>query len=127
MPYNLLADLIVVLHFLFIVFVLFGGMLCLVNGKWAWLHVPAVIWGAGIEFSGWICPLTPLENRLRYAGDGVPHEAGFIEHYLLPIIYPEGLTRNIQIVLGLLVLVFNLLVYSAVVIKRKKKQLMASK
>ncbi|MDW7773994.1 MAG: DUF2784 domain-containing protein [Desulfobulbaceae bacterium] len=121
MIHSILADLIVIIHFLFILFVLFGGILCFFNIKWAWMHIPAAIWGAGIEFSGWICPLTPLENRLRMSGSGTGgYSSGFIEHYLLPIIYPEELTRNIQIFLGLFVLICNLFVYSALFIKHYK-------
>lgn len=122
MSLSFIADVIVIIHFLFILFVIFGGIFSYFNNKWVWLHIPAVLWGAGIELSGGICPLTPLENRLRLAGDDPSYEPGFIEHYLLPIIYPEGLTRNIQICLGLFVLVFNLLLYSALFIRRRKNQ-----
>jgi len=114
-----MADTIVIVHFLFILFVVFGGLFSFINIKWAWVHIPALLWGACIELSGWICPLTPLENRLRLTS-GTGYEQGFIEQYLMPTIYPEGLTRNIQIMLGIAVLVINLIVYSAVFIKRHK-------
>lgn len=107
----LAADSVVVLHFAFIVFVVAGGLLVLRWPRLAWLHLPVVAWGAGIEFVGWICPLTPLENRLRRAAGEAGYAEGFIEHYLLPLIYPAGLTREIQIALGLFVLGVNALVY----------------
>lgn len=110
MPHLMLADLIVALHFGFILFVMFGGPLVLKWPKLIWLHLPSAIWGAWIEFTGWICPLTFLENRLRSANSG-GYASGFIEHYILPIIYPSGLTREIQIGLGIAVIVFNLFIY----------------
>jgi len=80
--------------------------------RWiAWLHVPAVIWGVMIEFGGWVCPLTPLENYLREAGGLVGYEGDFIAHYILPILYPAALTRSWQIFLGACALVINLLIY----------------
>ena len=118
---SILANLLVIVHFLFILFVVFGGIFSFFNIKWSWVHIPAVLWGICIELSGWICPLTPLENMLRLTS-GPGYEQGFIEKYLLPAIYPEGLTRNIQIMLGIAVLVINLIVYSAVFIKRHKNE-----
>ena len=111
MHYQVFADLVAVLHFAFIIFVLFGGFLAL-RWVWApWFHLPAVAWGMGIEFLGWYCPLTPLENALRQASGEEGYTGGFIAHYLLPIIYPEGLTREIQIILGGVLVVINLVVY----------------
>lgn len=121
MVHSILADSIIIIHFLFILFVVFGGIFSFFRIKWAWVHIPALLWGICIELSGWICPLTPLENRFRLAS-GKGYEEGFIEHYLLPTIYPEGLTRNIQIILGIAVLVINLIVYFAVFIKRHKNK-----
>jgi uncharacterized protein DUF2784 len=108
---NLLADIVVVLHLAFVLFVLLGGLLVL---RWRWvayLHVPAAIWGALIELAGWVCPLTPLENRLRTAAGGMAYEGDFVEHYILPVLYPVALTRNIQLLLGCLVLGLNLGIY----------------
>ncbi len=105
------ADLVVVLHFAFIVFVLLGGLLVLRWPRVAWLHLPAVAWGILIEWVGWICPLTPLENRLRRAAGEAGYGHGFVEQYLLPIIYPAGLTREVQFVLGAVVLALNLAIY----------------
>ncbi len=115
MFYRILADAVLILHLAFILFVLFGGLLTLKNIRWGFAHLPAALWGVLIEFTGWICPLTPLENWLRLrAGSGVYHE-GFIGHYLLPIIYPAGLTPKVQMVLGSVVLLINALVYSTAV------------
>ena len=118
MFYRLAADAVVVIHLLFIVFVLFGGLLVL---RWRWLmvlHVPAMIWGAAVEFLHLYCPLTPLENALRAQAGIQGYDAGFIEHYLIPLIYPAGLTPQIQLWLGAVVLVCNLLVYGWLVGRR---------
>jgi hypothetical protein len=111
MVYHLLADLVVGVHALFVAFVVAGGLLAL---RWPWvaiLHLPAAIWGALIELEGWICPLTPLENALRAAAGEAGYQGGFIEHYLLPVLYPAGLTRGMQLVLGSVVIAVNVLVY----------------
>jgi hypothetical protein len=109
--YRLSADAVVVIHALFVVFVVLGGLIVLRWPRLAWFHLPAAAWGALIEFGGWICPLTPLEKWLRSSAGGPAYEGGFIEHYLLPILYPAGLTREAQIVLGLVVLAVNLAIY----------------
>jgi Protein of Unknown function (DUF2784) len=111
MLHRLLADLIVLLHLFFILFVIGGGLLALYRERIVLLHLPAVLWGIYIEFSGNICPLTPLENHYRSLAGREGYPGGFIEHYLPPIIYPSGLTHEIQIFLGLFVLVVNLIVY----------------
>ena len=121
MIYRTLADSILVIHFLFIIFVVFGGFFLFRSRRFAWLHIPVVIWGAFIEFSGRICPLTPLENYFRIKGNQSGYTGGFIEHYLIPVIYPSMLTRNIQFVLGALVLIINLVVYLFVFCRRKSK------
>lgn len=111
MLYRLAADLLVLLHLLFIVFVIAGGFAVL---KWQWMafvHLPAAAWGALIEFRGWICPLTPMENRLRQLAGEQGYAEGFIAHYILPVVYPAGLTRDIQTTLGTIVVVINILVY----------------
>ncbi|MGZ8136329.1 MAG: DUF2784 domain-containing protein [Methylococcaceae bacterium] len=114
----LLADLLVVIHFSFILFVMLGGLLVLKWRKLMWLHLPAAIWGALIEFAGWICPLTIIENRLRSGSDAGAYSSGFIEHYIMPLIYPSALTREIQIGLGLLVILVNFFVYRKLFKKR---------
>ncbi|MBI5040942.1 MAG: DUF2784 domain-containing protein [Gammaproteobacteria bacterium] len=111
---GLFADLLVVLHLAFIVFVIFGGLLALRWRRMVWLHLPAVLWGALIEFVGWVCPLTPLENRLRAAAGEAGYVHSFIEHYVAPLVYPAGLTPHVQLYLGVGVIVVNLLVYAYV-------------
>jgi hypothetical protein len=108
---HLLADLVVLGHFAFLLFVMFGGLLRLLWRRAHWLHLPAVIWGGYVELSGGICPLTPLENRLRRAGGSGEYAGGFIEHYILPILYPPGLTREVQFGLAIGLVLLNLLVY----------------
>ena len=109
-----LADLVVGIHFLFVLFVVLGGLLAL-RWRWViWVHLPAAIWGALIELGGWICPLTPLEQSLRDRAGAGGYQGGFIEHYLLPILYPGALTRGIQLGLGVAVILINLLIYARV-------------
>ena len=114
MLYSILADIVVAIHFLFILFVALGALFVL---KWPWvmyLHLPAAAWGALIMFAGWICPLTPLENRLRISAGEAGYSGGFIDQYLMPVIYPAGLTRDFQIWLGLGVILLNILIYGLV-------------
>ena len=111
MSYRLMADIVVVTHFAFTIFVLLGGILTIWWRKVVWLHIPAAVWGALIEFAGWICPLTPLENWLRVKGGEAGYPGGFVEEYVLPVIYPAGLTREIQIILGIFVITVNLVIY----------------
>jgi len=108
---RLAADLLVVCHFGFIIFVLIGGVLILKWRRVVFLHLPAVVWAALIEFQGWICPLTPLEQAFRMTAGEAGYTGGFIEHYLLPVIYPDALTHEIQSVLGAVVVAINLAVY----------------
>ncbi|MDE2944205.1 MAG: DUF2784 domain-containing protein [Gemmatimonadota bacterium] len=112
MLYRVLADLVLVVHFLFIAFVVAGGFAAVRWPRLAWAHIPCFVWGALIEFAGWICPLTPLENDLRIASGQAGYSGGFIEHYLLPVVYPGALTREIQIWLGLSVLALNAVAYA---------------
>jgi hypothetical protein len=117
-----MANLIVLVHFAFVVFVVLGGLLALRWPRAAWLHVPAVIWGALVEFTGWICPLTPLENRLRAAAGETSYEGDFIAHYILPALYPNGLTRSDQLMLGGLALGLNVAIYAVVIVRHRKGQ-----
>jgi hypothetical protein len=111
MPYRVLADAVVVFHLLFVAFAVAGGLLAFWRPGLVLLHLPALGWAAFVEFSGRICPLTPLENRLRAAGGGAGYAGGFIDHYLLPLLYPADLTRGLQWTLGAGLLAFNALVY----------------
>jgi hypothetical protein len=120
MPYRVLADLVVVLHFGFVLFVVFGGLLALRWPRAAWFHLPAAAWGAGIEFLQGICPLTPLENHLRRLGGEQGYSGGFVERYILPVMYPEGLTREVQLAIGIFVVALNLAVYAAAFRRRRR-------
>ncbi len=115
---SLAADLVASLHLAFVVFVVSGGLLVLRWPRSAWLHLPAVAWGASIELLGWICPLTPLENRLRHEAGLAGYEGGFVEHYLLPLLYPASLSRSVQVILGLSVLLINAVLYGSILRRR---------
>ncbi len=122
MLFQIAADLMVVLHLGFIGFVMIGGFLVL---RWWWvlfLHVPAAVWGALIEFQGWLCPLTPLELQLRQASGQTGYTGGFIEHYILPIVYPSNLTHEVQIVLGTFVVVINVAIYGWMIAQHKRSK-----
>ena len=114
MVYHALADLVLVLHLAFIVFVLAGGLLALCWRRAPLVHLPAALWGVFVEVSGGVCPLTPLENMLRGAAGDSAHAGGFIEHHLVSIIYPAALTHPTQILLASLVVLVNGIVYSLV-------------
>jgi hypothetical protein len=114
MIYRLLADLVFLAHLAFVAFVVLGGVAVAWRPKLAWLHVPAFAWGALIEFAGWICPLTPWEQSLRRLAGERGYSGGFVEHYLFPLLYPEGLTRDAQIMLGVLVLLVNAIAYALI-------------
>ncbi len=107
----LLADVVLLTHLAFVLFVLFGGLLALKWRSTIWFHLPAAAWGAFIELSGWICPLTPLENWLREQGGAAAYEGDFLGHYLLALLYPDDLTRPTQLMLGLLVIAMNTAIY----------------
>ena len=119
MLYRAAADLVVLVHFAFVVFVVLGALL-VVRRPWvAWVHLPAALWGALIEFGGWVCPLTPLEVRLRQGAGESGYSGGFIEHYVVALLYPQGLTRELQIGFGALVVLINVWLY-AVIVRRTR-------
>lgn len=120
MAASLAADTVLLLHAAFIVFVVAGGLLALRWPPAAVVHLPCAVWGAAIEFTGGVCPLTPLEQRLRTAAGEAGYSGGFIEHYLLPLIYPSGLTPTVQLVLGSGVILVNLAVYGLVLLRRRR-------
>lgn len=107
----MLADLVVLIHLAFVVFVVSGGLLVWKWPRLAWLHVPCALWGAAVELGGWICPLTPLENSLRLRAGEAGYQGDFVARYVLPVLYPEGLTREMQLVFGAIVLAVNGAVY----------------
>jgi hypothetical protein len=119
--YQLAADFILLLHFSFIAFVVAGGLLVFKWRRLIWLHIPAVIWGALIVISGWICPLTPVENMLRQAGGAADYSGSFIEYYLVPVIYPSALNRTTFIAMGIGIIVINAVLYTLLFVKAKRK------
>lgn len=122
MVYHALADLVLIVHLAFVIFAVLGGLLVFKWRSLAWIHVPAFLWGALVEFAGWLCPLTPLENWLRQKGGGLVYRTDFVEHYIIPLLYPASLTRSTQIFLGLLVLSVNLGLYGWILWRMAPKQ-----
>ena len=123
MGWRLLADALVVGHLAFIVFALFGGLLVAWRTWLVWLHLPAALWGVWIETSGSICPLTPWENQLRRLAGDAGYPGGFVEHYLIPVIYPAGLTPAIQIALAIVVVTVNAAIYSVILLRWRSTRL----
>jgi hypothetical protein len=121
MAYVLLADLVVLIHLVFVLFAVLGALLIIRWRNVLWLHLPAAVWAAWVEFSGKICPLTPLENWLRMRGGGSGYAGDFAGHYLMPILYPSGLTRKVQFILGAVVIAVNLIIYGYVFFIRRPK------
>lgn len=122
MLYRIGADAVLLLHLAFIVFALLGGLLVL---RWRWLaalHLPAAAWAAFIELTGRLCPLTGWENALRRQAGDAGYAGGFVEHYLLPVIYPAGLTRELQFWLAGVVLTVNLVVYLALLRRLRRRR-----
>ena len=120
MYYAITADLLLVFHFVFVCFVVAGGLLVLKWRRLVLLHLPAVGWGALIEFQGWLCPLTPWEQQLRLAAGQDGYHGSFIEHYLLPVLYPPGLEHHTQLLLGSAVLVINAVIYGWIILSSRK-------
>jgi hypothetical protein len=118
--FRLAADLIVALHAVFVLFVMLGGLLAF-RWRWLpWIHLPATVWGIAVEFSGWICPLTPLENYLRQRGGAAQYGGDFIQHYVFQWLYPVDLTRSWQLLLGGLALAANALIYWRLFLMRQR-------
>ncbi|MBV8062574.1 MAG: DUF2784 domain-containing protein [Nevskia sp.] len=122
MLFHLAAGAVVVFHLCFIAFAVFGGWLVLWRLRCAWLHLPALAWAAWIELSHGICPLTPLENHFRHQAGEAGYSGGFIEHYLLPVIYPPGLEPVDQVSLAALLVVMNLALYAAVIVRWRRRK-----
>ena len=119
MPYHLLADLVVIIHLTFVLFSVAGALLVIGWRKIFYLHLPAAVWAAWIEFSGKICPLTPLEKWLRIKGGDAGYSGDFVGHYILSILYPSGLTREVQFILGAVVVGLNIIIYGYILFPRK--------
>lgn len=115
------ADLVLVAHLAFVLFVVLGGLLVLRRPRLAWVHVPVALYGAAIEFVGFVCPLTPLENWLRHRGGEAGYAGGFVDHYIVAALYPTGLTRSLQLALGVFVLALNATVYALWLRRRRAR------
>lgn len=122
MPYRALADLVLVVHLAFVLFVVLGGLLALRWPRVARVHLPVALYGALIEFVGFVCPLTPLENALRRRGGEAGYEGGFIEHYVTATLYPTGLTREVQLALGVAALAINGVIYAVLLRRRNRRR-----
>ena len=122
MMYAFLADAVFIGHFAFVMFAALGGLLVLYRRRWAWLHMPAVAWSILVELMDWICPLTPLENEFRIKGGKAPYTGDFIEQYLLPVLYPENLTRTGQVLLGMLLMAVNVIIYAYAIYKHRRRK-----
>ena len=116
------ADAVLIVHLAFVAFVIAGGVLNLRWPRLAWLHVPAVFWGAVVELTGWICPLTPLENGLREAAGETTYRGDFIQHYVVTLLYPARLTRDLQLLFGVLVIALNVLVYGWLILRMRGRE-----
>lgn len=119
MTYRLLADLVLVLHFAFVAFALFGALLALRHPGVVWLHLPALVWGVAVQWADWICPLTPLENRFRLLGGEAGYEGGFVEHFVMKLLYPDNLTLELRYLLGAVLLAVNIAVYAYLIFRRR--------
>jgi hypothetical protein len=117
---KLLADLTLILHLVFILFALFGGLLVLCRRWMLWIHLPVLLWASLVNLAGWTCPLTPIENALRSLAGQAGYSGGFVEHYIMPLVYPAIMSRDIEIISGFLVLVWNGLVYAFVIFRRRR-------
>ncbi|WP_148864668.1 DUF2784 domain-containing protein [Marinobacter fonticola] len=122
MVWRLAADIVLVLHLLFILFAVFGGLAAFWRRGVIWFHLPAMAWAALVMLNGWFCPLTPLEVHLRQIAGDAGYQGSFIAHYLLPLIYPPGLTRGVQVLLGTAVATFNLVVYGALLYRAWRRR-----
>jgi len=113
-PYRIGADVVLLSHFLFAAFAVFGGVLALCSPVWPWLHIPTVLWSSVVNLLSWTCPLTPLENTLRIRAGQTGHAGGFVQRYIGPVVYPRGMPRRLELVAGISVLAWNIFVYAIV-------------
>ena len=117
---HILATTVLLLHFAFVVFAIFGGIAILYRRWVAWLHLPAVLWSSVVNLAGFVCPLTPLENRFLAAAGQAGYPGGFIEHYIGALVYPAGMTRAVALTAGISILVWNAAVYTLVIVRLKR-------
>ncbi len=111
---RLAANLVLLLHFSFVVLAVFGGLGALISTQWAWVHVPIVVWSSVVNLAGWTCPLTPLENRFRAAANEAGYEGGFVQHYIGSIVYPQGMPRRLELIAGVSVALWNAVLYGCI-------------
>lgn len=121
MIYHALANAVLLLHGLFIIFVVLGGLLVFWKRWIAWIHLPVALYGVLVEWIGWICPLTPLENHFRWLAGAEGYSGGFIQHYLLPLIYPANYTPTLQLILGAIVLAVNVAIYAILIVRHRRR------
>ena len=121
MPFGIFADIVVLIHLAFVIYAALGGLLFSWRPWFIWLHVPAFLWAVWIEFTGGICPLTHLENWLRIKAGQGSYESDFVANYILPLLYPVGLTRNLQIIMAILIIVINVAIYGLIFYKRSRR------
>jgi hypothetical protein len=114
MPYRIGADLMLLAHFVFALFAVFGGLLAFYNSAWPWVHIPVVLWSSVVNLMSWTCPLTPIENALRIRAGQVGYSGGFIQHYIGRAVYPRGMPRQLELVAGISIVVGNVLLYAVV-------------
>jgi hypothetical protein len=105
------ANVVLLTHFAFVLLAVFGGFGLLIDPRWAWVHVPIVVWSSVVNLASWTCPLTPLENRLRVAAAGTGYAGGFVQHYIGPLVYPRGMPRQLELVAGISIILWNALLY----------------
>lgn len=110
---RLAADAVLLLHFAFVIFAVFGGFLVLLDRRWMWLHIPSVLWSSIVNLASWTCPLTPLEKGYRQRV-GKAYDGGFVQHYIAPAVYPGGMPRRLELIAGISILVWNVIVYAAI-------------
>jgi hypothetical protein len=111
---RLAANLVLLSHFAFMLLAVFGAFGVLVNPNWAWVHIPIVIWSSVVNLADWTCPLTPLENRFRTAASGAGYEGGFVQHYIGPLVYPGGMPRRLELVAGIVIILWNVVLYGSI-------------
>jgi Protein of Unknown function (DUF2784) len=111
---RLAANLVLLFHFAFVLIAVFGAFGVLIDPNWAWIHVPIVAWSSVVNLAGWTCPLTPLENRFRATAGGTGYEGGFIQHYIGPLVYPGGMPRRLELVAGVVIVLWNALLYACI-------------
>jgi hypothetical protein len=122
MSSKLLADIVLLFHFAFILFAIFGGLAVLFRGWLAWFHVPVVLWSSLVNLASWTCPLTPLENFFRAQAGQAGYQGGFIQHYIEPLVYPTGMPRDFELIAGISILMWNVLLYAFILYWRQRRK-----